>query len=400
MVSFKLMLLVLAGQLVYGAKVKQPKQKKQQKDDTLSAATLGFSQRLYQKVALDKSNIVYSPYSIHAILTMTSLGAKENTEKEMLETLGVKSRSKVSAAYENFTNEINSVQDVTINIGNAIFVNPEVKIKSKFAKEAETKFSATTKNFDLSSPGGPEKAINDYIAEATKNLIKDIVSEGSITADTAMVLVNTIFFNGTWEYKFGKAYKEKFFKNGGKKAKKINTMSVEMDIKHKKDETNEVDVAELPFQGGRFALYIALPEKLDGIASLEKSLSGQNEIDQLFTGLSKKTVFVQIPKFTTESTLDLNEPLRELGMVEAFDSGADFSRITTSRKIFISQVIHKAKIEVTETGVTAAAATYVGLILTSAPIPKPINFKADHPFLYFLRDNQSGQILFQGKFSG
>ncbi|XP_059165404.1 serpin B3-like [Physella acuta] len=389
MLRLLLTILAVSGQLVHG---------EQNQQQTLSAATSGFSQRLYPKVALDKDNFVFSPYSIHSILTMTSLGAKGKTAKEMLNTLGVESASQVSTEYKNFIHEITSIREVVISTANAIFVNPRIKIKPGFTKDVETKFSALVENIDFSAPEGPEKAINDYIAGATKNVIEKVLPEGFITEDTAMALVNTIFFNGTWETKFEPASKKTFFRHG-KEETQINMMQVDRNIKHKKDKPNQVDVAELPFKGGRFAFYIALPKKIDGLANLETWLSNPQHMEELFKNLRTNSVSVRIPKFQTETTLDLKQPLIDLGMVEAFGPGADFTGITSSGNIYISQVIHKAKIDVTEIGTTAAAATVVNTYDDSDVLTN-VDFIADHPFLYFLRDKQSGQILFQGKFSG
>ncbi|XP_059165405.1 serpin B4-like [Physella acuta] len=389
MLRLLLTILAVSGQLING-------EQNQQQD--LSAATSGFSQRLYPKVALDKDNVVFSPYSIQSILTMTSLGAKGKTAKEMLMTLGVESASQVSAEYKNFTHEITSLQEVVISTGNGIFVNPRIKIKTGFTKDVETKFSALVENIDFSAPEGPEKAINDYIAGATKNVIENVLQKGFITEDTAMALVNTIFFNGTWETEFQPATKKKFFRHG-KDEMMIDMMDQSNYIKYKKDKSNQVDVAELPYKGGRFAFYIALPKKKDGLANLEKWLSNPQHMEELFKNLRPKSVSVTIPKFQTETTLDLKQPLMDLGMVEAFGPGADFTGITSSGNIYISQVIHKAKIDVTEHATTAAAATVVDSEDYSADNIE-YSFIADHPFLYFLKDIQSGIILFQGKFSG
>ncbi|KAI8739265.1 leukocyte elastase inhibitor [Biomphalaria glabrata] len=177
-------------------------------------------------------------------------------------------------------------------------------------------------------------------------------------------------------------------------------MNADRYVNIKRDNVNKVDVAELPFKGGRFSLYIALPRAVDGITDLEQLLVQPEKVKQLFTGLSSVRVQLSIPKFKTETTLSLNTPLRDMGIRKAFISNAaNFSGITPAQ-VFISQVLHKAVIEVKETGTVAAAATVIGVSLTSVQLPPTQTFIADHPFVYFLRDNQTGQILFQGKFSG
>ncbi|XP_059168246.1 serpin I2-like [Physella acuta] len=178
-------------------------------------------------------------------------------------------------------------------------------------------------------------------------------------------------------------------------------ISGNMFINYKKDEPNQFEVGEIPYAGGRFSMYIALPLTDDGIASLEKYLSDPHNVNCLFMDLKIYYAEVKIPKFTTETTLDLMKPLKELGIAKAFGPGAEFPRIT-SGTTHISQVIHKVRFDVTQTGTTAAAETTEetnkGPALTTTEAD--IQFVADHPFLYFLRDRETGLILFQGKFSG
>ncbi|XP_055863185.1 leukocyte elastase inhibitor-like [Biomphalaria glabrata] len=368
----------------------------------LSSASSDFSQRLYQKVALDKPSIVYSPYSIHSALTMTSLGARGDTATEMKNTLSITSLgNSVHAIYKELIQQINSVTDVELNTANAIFVKPNFQIVPKFTQDTSEFYSAQTANIDLSADGGPEKPINDFVANKTKNIIQNILPPGTIDSNTVMLLVNTIFFNGTWRAPF-EAHRtvSQDFKQLRGAVKQVQMMNADRYVNIKRDAVNKVDVAELPFKGGRFSMYIALPRAVDGITDLEQLLVQPEKVKQLFTGLSSVRVQLSIPKFKTETTLSLNTPLKDMGIRKAFISNAaNFSGIT-SAQVFISQVLHKAVIEVKETGTVAAAATVIGVSLTSVQLPPTQAFIADHPFVYFLRDNQTGQILFQGKFSG
>ncbi|KAI8739264.1 antitrypsin isoform X1 [Biomphalaria glabrata] len=374
----------------------------QQQQLALSSASSDFSQRLYQKVALNEPSIVYSPYSIHSALTMTSLGARGDTETEMKNTLGITSLgNSVHTIYKELIEQINSVTDVELNTANAIFVKPNFQIVPKFTQDTTEYYSAQTANIDLSANGGPEKPINDYIANKTENIIQNVLQPGTIDDDTVMLLINTIFFNGTWEATFDKHQtRNQDFKQLPYVVKQVEMMTDDRNVNIKRDDVNKVDIAELPFKGGRFSFYIALPQAIDGITDLEQLLARPEKVKQLFTGLSSVRVQLSIPKFKTETTLSLNTPLKDMGIRKAFISKvADFSGIT-SAEIFISEVLHKAVIEVMETGTVAAAATVVAVFYEPAQLPPTESFIADHPFVYFLRDNQTGQILFQGKFSG
>ncbi|XP_055861429.1 serpin B6-like isoform X2 [Biomphalaria glabrata] len=383
--------LVVFGQLVSAD---------QQQQLALSSASSDFSQRLYQKVALDRSNVVYSPYSIHSLLTMTSLGARGDTATEMKDVLGITSLGdSVHSIYRETIQQLNSQSNVQLLTGNAIFINPSYPIVPEFIQETSDKYLAKADNIDLDANGGPEEPINDYIENKTEHVIKDLLEPGSIDDLTVMLLVNTLFFNGTWASPFAKSQTRKQdFKLLGGTVKQLDMMhGSERRTFMKKDDVNNVDVAEIPFRGRRFALYIALPRACDGITDLENLLQQPGKVDELFTGLQFNTVEMTIPKFRVETKLDLEDVLFDMGMVKALSEvQADLSGI--SQGVYISRVIHQAVIDVQESGTVAAAVTVGEMSFFSIPVIVP--FIADHPFLYFLRDKETGQILFQGKFSG
>ncbi|BFZ05360.1 hypothetical protein BsWGS_08399 [Bradybaena similaris] len=371
---------------------------------TLSSASSDFSQRLYQKVALDKPNVVYSAYSIHSALSMTSLGAREETATEFSKVLGLTALTgnRAHLAYRDLITQLNSVTDVKLNTANALFVNPNIPIEQQFVSDAKSYYLAKSSNFDLAAVGGPEKEINDYVENKTHGIIKNLLPKGSVDASTVTVLVNTIFFNGTWQIQFKarNTQTKDFQKLGGTKSE-VSMMYDERYVNIKRNVLG-VDVAELPFKGNRFSLYIALPNKVDGITDLESTLLAPGNVDQLFQGLTPRHVRLSIPKFKIESSIGLKTPLQQLGLLKPFNpSTANFQGISSAAKVAISDVLHKAVIDVTETGTVAAAATAVIVGLTAVLEPPVYEiFNADHPFLFFLRDKQTNQTLFQGKFSG
>nr|KAI8738082.1 serpin B3-like isoform X1 [Biomphalaria glabrata] len=366
----------------------------------LTTASIAFSQKLYQRVAATEPNIVYSPYSIHSALTMMLLGARGDTAAELRKTLRVTSFGRsLHPTYSELISEINSVTEVELKTADAIFVNPYFLVAPHFIQDTYFYYKALTVNIELQATGGPEKHINDFIAGRTRNIIQDVLSPGSIDSNTAMILINTIYFNGTWEQTFneGRTELEHFNKLDGT-LRKVEMMKTDRLVNIKRDKVNKMDVAQLPYRGGRFSLYFVLPHAQDGITELERRLARPKQVKQLFTGLNKTYILLAIPRFKTETTLSLTAPLQDMGILKAFDrNGANFSGMTSS-PVYLSQVLHKAVIEVKEKETVAAAATVqIKLLVSAVPVER---FIADHPFLYFLRDNQTGQILFQGKFSG
>ncbi|XP_005107373.2 serpin B4 [Aplysia californica] len=195
--------------------------------------------------------------------------------------------------------------------------------------------------------------------------------------------------------------KKPFHQLGGARSQ-VDMMRDDRYVNFKSDNSLKADMVRIPFKGGRFSMYVVLPQSVDGITALETSLTSGDAINKLFDGFQPQYVSLEIPKFKIESTFHLKDQLKALGMVKAFDANAaDFSGITQVNGTHISSVIHKAVIEVKETGTTAAAATVVTIVAESVMIHSDMtHFRADHPFLFFLRDDQTNQILFQGKFSG
>ena len=154
-------------------------------------------------------------------------------------------------------------------------------------------------------------------------------------------------------------------------------------------------VLELPYEGNDLAMVIILPREADGLGALEATLSSQN-LEAWLAGLRRQKVRIALPRFTMTSSFRLEKALKSLGMTDAFTGRADFSGMNGRGGLFISAVIHKAFVDVNEEGTEAAAATAVVMMKSAAPKP-PVIFQADHPFLFLIRDNASGSILFMGR---
>ncbi|XP_055862102.1 serpin B6-like isoform X3 [Biomphalaria glabrata] len=334
---------------------------------------------------------------------MASLGARGNTATELSRTLSITSLGdSVHTIYKELIQQINGIRDVQTYTANAIFLNPKFQTAPSFIQETLNYYSARTDSINFSAAGGPEKPINDYIASKTNNMVVNTLAQGTVTPATAMLLINTIFFNGTWETSFKDALtKKKDFRQSISTVKIVDMMlDNDRTLNIKRDNTIGVDVAEFPFKGGRFSFYIALPQTAEAITELEMLLPLPGKTSQLFVGLTPVRAKVEIPKFKIETSLKLKKTLVELGISDAFNPArADFTGITLSGQLSFDEVIHKAVIDVRETGTVAAAATVISS-LKSLPLPPAASFIANHPFVYFLRDKVTGQILFQGKFSG
>jgi serpin B len=240
------------------------------------------------------------------------------------------------------------------------------------------------------------KTINDWVENQTNSKIKNLIPEGVLDSMTRLVLTNAIYFKGNWARQFKKERTQNvpFTLLNGNKVD-VPMMSQTADFNY--IQTESFQGLELPYVNNELSMIILLPKNSNGLPELEGTVT-INNLSKWLNELRKREVIVFVPKFKMTSQFGLADVLKAMGMTNAFvPDVADFSGINGKRDLFISAVIHKAYVEVNEEGTEAAAATGVVMKLTSAgPTQTPV-FRADHPFLFVIRDNHSGSILFIGR---
>ena len=241
------------------------------------------------------------------------------------------------------------------------------------------------------------KTINRWVEEQTENKILDLIPAGAITGESKLVLTNAVYFKGDWSKPFDtKLTKDEDFKLSSSQTVKTPLMNKQGNFLYAA--VDGLQVLELPYGDKSLSMVVLLPDEVAGLADLEARLSF-DRLRQWTTGLRSQEVIVCLPKFKTTAFFRLNDVLRGMGMPSAFDPrSADFSGMTGGKDLFISQVVHKAFVDVNEEGTEAAAATGVIMAPTAMPVrkPKPV-FRADHPFVFLIRDNRNGVILFLGR---
>ncbi|CAL1538704.1 unnamed protein product [Lymnaea stagnalis] len=361
----------------------------------LDRAMSEFSLRLYKELALQKSNAIYSPASIYLALSMAYLGARGSTAEEMRTVLQIRNVTNIHELHRKWLEYITTRNDSTLLVCNSVWSNPNVIVHQEYKDELISRYYADVERLNFSSPDGPEKPINDWVSNRTADNIREIIPKGLLREkDTILVLVNTIYFNGTWENQFSEEATVK-----GMFHRSDNT-GVDADFMHqvglfayKEEAYMGADLVRLPFKGGDISFYILLPKSVSGLVKIEKGLSSDSGVlDSLFDGMPMEDLLVKMPKFRLEASMKLNDPLIKLGMQKAFSVEADFSGVSDGL-VRISQVCQKAVIEVMESGTFAGAATQ---ILEQELILPPF-VDVSRPFMFFLRDDRNKRILFQGK---
>jgi serpin B len=361
-----------------------------------------FALELYALLRNQEGNLFLSPYSISTALAMTCAGARGQTEQEMAKTLqfptGV-SNEQFNKAFGEIIKQLNAEGQkgaFALVVANALWGQKDYKFLPDFLTTVKTNYDGSLEQVDFKTQAEEaRKTINAWVENKTRDKIKELIKPGMLDTMTRLVLTNAIYFKGKWAHQFKTDLTKEspFTLLTGEKALGVPMMTQKERFGY--TEINDIQLLELPYKGDTLSMVVLLPKKLDGVKDLEKQLNADN-LKNWITGLRKREVQVFFPRFKMTNEFELAQILGEMGMHDAFSAKADFSGMTGNRDLFISAVIHKAYVDVNEEGTEAAAATGVVMKLTSVEAPPPV-FRADHPFIFLIRDNHTGSILFLGR---
>lgn len=362
-------------------------------------ATNGLALDLYRRLAAAKSgNLFFSPSSISTALAMTYLGARGKTAAEMAETLHFSvPQDRLHHGYMHLIRRLGAT-DCQLRIANRLWGQETFEFLPEFIAGTQEQYGAELARADFGKHAKEaQQAINAWVAEQTENRIVDLIPVGVLNALTRLVLISAIYFKGSWTHPFEKhATKSAPFYCGAETI--VSAPTMEQTELFGYAETEDAQLLSMPYGSGELSMVILLPKLKGHLASLEKSLGLE-----LFRGWDRnegREVHVFLPRFKLEHHLQLDVELGSMGMVEAFsETQADFSGMGGQRgDLYIAAAIHKALVEVDELGTVAAAATGVTMALRCSVPTQPIpTFRANHPFLFAIRHNPTGCLLFLGR---
>ncbi|HET9384347.1 MAG TPA: serpin family protein [Gemmatimonadales bacterium] len=342
-------------------------------------------------------NLFISPLSVAMALAMTYNGAAGTTEEAMRGTLELDGMSvaEVNAAYQGLIAMLRGLDPgVRFTIANSVWYDEQFTFHQDFLDATRTSYDARVEALDFTSPTAAP-TINTWVSRATNGLIRDIVPD-PIPAGMVMYLINAMYFKGSWTQQFdpGRTAARPFHLSDGSTVN-VPTMTHGKSADVRVHEDANVQVVDLPYAGQAFSMTIAMPRDPAMIDALAAGLT-LDQWNGWTAALDSSEREVFLPKFELENDLNLVPTLEALGMAVAFDDvQADFSRMHVRPPVlFISSVKHKTYVNVNEEGTEAAAATAVGMGVTCACQPPPILI--DRPFIFALRENLSGTILFMG----
>jgi serpin B len=332
---------------------------------------------------------------------MTYAGARTETADQMAKTLhfplGQERLHPTFAALQQELNAPGKKRGYELSVANALWGQKGYGFLPQFLQVTRDNYGAGLNEVDfVRATEEARKTINAWVEKETKDKIKELLKPGVLDVDTRLVLTNAIYFKGDWAKQFKKDQtRDEPFRIAAGKSVKVPMMH-QYEAPFGYFESDTLQALQLPYEGKELSMVVLLPKKVDGLPELEKSLTADRLAD-VISKIREQDVNVALPKFKVTAEFKLNDELAKLGMPLAFTMGrADFSGMNGDReKLFISAVVHKAFVDVNEQGTEAAAATGVVIKTQSARIVP--TFRADHPFLFVIRDNRSHGILFLGR---
>lgn len=382
-----------------------------EKNPTVSDANLqtlvdgnnAFALDLYQTLRSESGNLILSPFSISLALAMTYAGAQGETETQMADVLHFGSQEQTHPAFNalDLALEENPIvldkdqEPMQLSIANSVWSEQTFTFLPNFLDTLSVNYGAGVQLMDfINNPDPSRKIINQWVSDETKDKINNLLPENSVTSDTKMVLVNAIYFKADWLSPFdaNDTYDSTFKLLDG------SEVTVPMMGQHLYAPYFVGDgytAVELPYAGESAVMTLLVPDE-GHFAEIESQTDGAM-LNQVLSNLTPADVTIRVPKFEYESSFNLSDALIRMGMPLAFDQDqADFSGMTDQQDLYISNVIHKAYVAVDEKGTEAAAATAVIMEGAGALMPENL-LVIDRPFLFFIRDAETGQILFIGR---
>lgn len=366
-------------------------------DPPIVRGNTAFALELYFKLKERKGNLCFSPYSISSALALTYAGAKGDTAREMSRVLHLPGANTTHTAFATLNSKFEGIQKdgkVQLTVANSLWPQKGYPFLPEFLTLMKRDYGVTVTPVDyVSEPYAARKTINNWVEARTNGKIINVLQR-ELSKGTLLTLINAIYFKGSWAKRFDPTLtaESDFWLRSGVKTR---ALLMHQYTKLPYAETDDVQILELPYQGQQLSMVIILPKAHKRLSGLENEFSPENLSNWL--GLLQKTdVRVYLPKFKmSPDSYDLIKPMQVLGMRKAFASEADFSGMNGRRDISISNLLHKAFVEVNEEGTEAAAATVATFALTGRP--RNVTFRADHPFLFAIRERSSGSLLFLGR---
>jgi serpin B len=384
----------------------------QQKHQDVAAASNDLALKLYAQLRTSPGNLVFSPYGATSSLAMLTAGADGQSRKELLAAIAgaTQHESDLHKAHGELLRWLSSDDNSgshQLNVANRLWVQEDTEVLKSFLTTMKESYAAEPGVVDFKGkPATARKTINVWAADQTRGKILEVIGPDTITDETRLVIANAVYFKGAWQQEFNpKRTSDEPFHTSA-------TDKVEAKLMHQYGEfgfahLDGVRVLRMPYRGDELAMFFILPDEIDGLGAVEKQLDAKTLHRWIDAAAARSVELpVWIPKFKFEVGLDLKPALLGAGITTVFDpQSADLSRIdgikptstSADDRLYVDEVLQRAMIEVNEEGTEAAAVTTTAVAGKEEGPADPPRFRADHPFLFLIRENETGLILFLGR---
>lgn len=362
-----------------------------------------FTTKLYARMRRTPGNMMLSGTSVRQPLALTSAGARGETARELATALSIDADPTKAAAAAKA--EVAAWQEARgkseLVVANRLWTEKAFALKDDFKNVASSAYGAGVEPVDFAhAPDVARKAINQWVSEKTESKIPDLLAEGAVDKRTRLVVSNAVYFKGRWSSPFSKdATKNEAFKVTPAKSADVPTMHA--NGQHSYAHVGNVKVLSMRYEGSQLGMLLVLPDDTAGLAKVEEGLTPET-FESWSKAVSAQRVTVSLPRFGFKWGGPMESALQDLGIKTAFGQKADFAGIAEpagGERLQISRVVQKTWVAVDEEGTEAAAASGITMSVTSAQTGPVAEFKADHPFLFFVYDTKRGRILFAGRVS-
>lgn len=370
-----------------------------------------FALDLYRRLAArpDTGNLFFSPLSIRIALAMTWAGAKGPTADQIAAVMHFPTDPQdfhpAFGRLESQLNRYRQTDGIRLLIANALWLQQGFAFKADYLSLIKEHYSGSLRQTDFQQAAeAARREINAWVEEKTSGRITELIGPSMLSPLTRLVLTNAVYFKGDWARQFSPRNTRPLPftvtdcspQNPGESSEpeKISVATMQQTARFAYGETDRLQILRLPYTGNSLSMIILLPKNVT-LCELTESLSA-NELQEWIDTLREREVEVYLPRFEMDYTAQLGSVLSEMGMPLAFTPAADLTGMANVKDLHISGVVHKAWVKVTEEGTEAAAATGVTVGVTAAPAPPPV-FRADHPFLFLIYDEQTHTVLFLGR---
>lgn len=379
--------------------------------NSMSDAVNGFGIDMYKTVVGNEGvkDVVFSPFSISTIMAMLYKGAKENSKAEVAKAIKLDTfeESTINREYVMLLMDFARAAETTLLTSNGVWPSKDFSMTGKFRTFVIKYFMSHLERLDYGAdPEAARARINQFVSDATDGQITDLLTPGSISGSTALVLTNAVKFSGQWHPNFFSKDGTAPFYYDGAKSQDMEFMSGSSN-KFGYSSLDNMEIARVEFVGRRRSLYVALPKEGVSLAEVEKFI-----VDDTAEAMRKMLDVAQnneivgditLPMITINNNFDMVKILKQMGVNDVFDiKKANLKGICAEpdSPLYVSSSVHKAFIKIDEKGCEAAGASSVIIMPGSGYYPDKVKFKANKPFLYFLRDDRTKVVLFMGRFTG